>query len=289
MKTPVTFLGPVGATFSHDAYNVMAQLYNTPNVLNADYVPATHNGEILDLIIGHGGYGSIAMETRAEGRVTQPLESFISMLGLYNDSNCPITIIGALKMELHFCLMVRPGIAVTDVSGVVAHSKSLGACKNKIAAAGFATRETNSNGEATRLVAEDDSYATYAALGPRSAAEKYGLQIVDSAYEDSRAVTMFFLIGPAHRTASIGERNRALIMFRLPHHPNALVEALKPFGDKGLNLVQIHSVYVALGTYDFAIEVEMSRNEISSFGEAMRIFERAVVKHITFGPFQVLS
>ncbi len=179
----ITFLGPIGATFSHDAYTALAGIYGAPAVTNENYVEAKNNGEVLRLIAEHGGYGAISMETLAEGRVAEPVESFIELL---KGDDCKFHIVGAIQMKLHFCLMAREG---TEIEGIIAHPKALGACKGKIK---WPTVNAASNGEAARLVAESAEHSTYAALGPRSAAEKYGLKVLAEAFEDQEAVTTFF-------------------------------------------------------------------------------------------------
>ena len=286
-KIHVTYLGPTGATFSDEAYHKLARLYCAPMGENAVYQPASTNADVVGAVIGHGGFGAIAMETLAQGRVSEPLEAFVELIGRYENILCPLSVIGALKMQLHFCLMVRRGVSREQVSGIVAHPKSLGACKENVARLGLTIREVSSNGEAARLVAEDDEYATWAALGPESAAKKYDLEIVETAFEDSVAVTTFFLLGPQGVSVVTGKQNRALIVFRTNHTPGALVDALMPWKTYGLNLIQIHSVYVANGVYDFAIEIDMNQDQISSFYQALGMFTGAVKKHITFGPFPV--
>ena len=290
----VTFLGPVGATFSHDAYTILAEIYGAPKAIiegeQANCIPASSNGEVLKLILEHGGYGAIAMETLAEGRVAEPLESFIDLLKTYKKTDeCLLQIIGAVKMRLHFCLMARKGVSLGSLQGIIAHAKSLGACKSKITLLGLPTKEVKSNGEAARFVAEKNEYAVWAALGPRSAAEKYDLQILDEAFEDGEAVTTFFLLGPKEHKVSVGKENRALIVFKAPHKPGGLVRSLIPFEQEGLNLIQIHSVHVGNHTYNFAIEVEVSESQLGSFEKAMKSFGNHVEEFISFGPFEVLE
>jgi len=275
----ITFLGPIGATFSHDAYNALAGIYGAPAVTNENYVEAKNNGEVLRLIAKHGGCGAIAMETLAEGRVAEPVEAFIETLQ-YDD--CTFHIVGAVQMKLHFCLMAREG---AEVCGIVAHPKSLGACRARIK---WPTASAPSNGEAARLVAQNAEYATHAALGPRSAAEKYGLKILDEAFEDKEAITTFFLIAPKDHKVATGKKNRALIVYKVLHKPGSLVDSLIPFKTEGLNMIQIHSVHAGNGVYHFAIEVEVGENEMDKWTRAMKVFESSVEKHFTFGPFEVL-
>jgi prephenate dehydratase len=293
----ITFLGPVGATFSHDAYNILAKLYDAPEAIikgeSANCIPAPSNGEVLKLTLEHGGYGAIAMETLAEGRVAEPLESFIDLLKTCKKTDgCPLCVIGAIKMRLHFCLMVRPEMIMTPIrlfTGMVCHSKSLGPCRDNIGLARLATKTVDSNGEAARLVAEDSKYATWAALGPKSAAEKYGLRILHGAFESGEAITTFFLLGPKEHKVLVGKENRALIVFKAPHKPGGLVRSLIPFEQEGLNLIQIHSVHVGNHTYNFAIEVEVGESQLQSFEKAMKSFENHVEEFISFGPFEVLE
>jgi prephenate dehydratase len=278
-KHKITFLGPIGATFSHDAYNALAGIYGAPAVTNENYVEAKNNGEILRLIAKHGGYGAIAMETLAEGRVAEPVEAFIETLQ-YDE--CTFHIVGAVQMKLHFCLMAREG---SEMCGIIAHPKSLGACKGKIQ---WPTASAPSNGEAARLVATSEDHKSYAALGPRSAAEKYDLKILDEAFEDKEAITTFFLIAPKDHTVAVGKKNRALIVYKVLHKPGSLVDSLIPFKTEGLNMIQIHSVHAGNGVYHFAIEVEVGENEMDKWTRAMKVFESSVEKHFTFGPFEVL-
>ena len=290
----ITFLGPIGATFSHDAYNILANIYQAPKVINepahTNCVSASSNREVLNLIKKHGGYGTLAMETLAEGRVSEPLESFIELLQSYGGTDdCPFRVIGSIRLKLHFCLMARKGVEEDSLTKIVAHGKALGACRERISSKGMQAEEVGSNGEAARLVAENEEYATNAALGPQSAAEKYGLTILHHAYEDKEAVTTFFLIAPKDRKIVVGKENRILIVFRLPHIPGALVRALLPYDEEKLNLIQIHSVHAGNGVYHFAIELDVNESRLEALERAMEKFKQHVERHLLFGPFEVLS
>lgn len=289
----VTFLKPFGATFSHDAYRVLAKLFGAPSIDNPKnicYVPAPSNREVLELIVRHGGYGAIAMETLAEGRVAEPLESFIGLLKNYaRTDECPIRIAGAIRLKLHFCLMVRPGVSPGNITGIIAHPKALGACAQRIALMEIITVRADSNGEAARQIAENNNYAAYGALGPHSAAEKYGLTIVHDRFEDKEAITTFFLIVPSAYAVLSQKHNRMLVVYKVPHVPGALVQSLHPFEQEGLNLIQIHSVHTGNHTYNFAIEIEVKEHELPGARRAMKKFASCADKYLSFGPFPVLS
>lgn len=289
----ITFLGPVGATFSHDAYDRLAEIYNAPIVESfgsiSNCIPASTNEDVLQKIVEHGGYGAIAMETLVGGRVAEPLESFISLLTQYDHEICPLHIVGAIRMTLHFCLMERKDLRLLAPEKILAHPKAIGACKERAANCGAEIVEVSSNGEAARLVAQDDRFATSIAIGPRSAAHTYDLRIIDPMFEDAKAMTTFFLIAPRSHAIVTGKKNRALILFVIRDKPGSLVNVLQPFDNEGLNMIQIHSVYAGDNQYDFAIEFDLVEAQFSSFRRAMNIFASIVQKYIRLGPFEITS
>lgn len=287
----ISFLGPAGATFSSLAYDALAQMYACPPVFgevgSTNYDPAVTNSGVLSKILCHGGYGTLAMETSAGGRVAEPLESFIRLLCIYTTNNCPLRIIGAAKFKIDFCLMARKGVRKEQIFEVLGHQKAFDACRSNVAKLNVPTFTVSSNGEAARLVAETGRYLRSAALAPKSAAEKYGLKILNESFQDTDAITTFFLIGPSSRKVVTGEHNRALILFTSPHEPKALVRALEPFGNEGLNMIQIHSMFMGDGKYGFAIEFDLLAKQIRKFLTALQKFESAVTRSIVFGPFEV--
>lgn len=284
----VTFLGPVGATFSHQAYDALACKYGLLPSSSSQLIPATTNKEILRMIRDHGGYGAIAMETLAEMRVNESLESFIDLLKVYRKADeCSFCITGAIRLELNFCLMLKMGARDSWNKTIVAHPKAIGACQSNIEKRFLKTVECSSNGEAARLVAESDEYSTCAALGPHAAAEKFGLEIVHDRFEDRKAVTTFFLITPKTRGVCIGKNNRALIVFTIPHIAGSLVKALIPFERYGLNLIQIHSTHSGNQAYNFAVEIDVELSKLQTFERALKAFEKCVLSSIAFGPFEV--
>lgn len=285
----VTYLGPSGATFSAIAYEALASRFEAPSLKDptTEEVLAGRNEDIVRLILGHGGYGAIAMETKAEGRVDPPINSFIELLGF--EDIVPFQVIGALRMKLHFALMARAGLSIDAVRRVVAHPKAIGACKKRVQGLGVEVIDAPSNGIAAQWVAEDQGFSESAALAPALAAEKYGLSVLHDAFEDSEAITTFFLLGPKGCDIATGEMNRGLLVFQAEHMPGALVKILTPFASKGINLFHVHSLYVGDGEYRFAIETECPRVMLSAHEEAVCEAKMSTSCCLEFGPFPVVS
>ena len=284
----ITYLGPLGATFSERAYRLLSEKFDTPRI-DADYancIPALKNGDIIPTIIRHGGYGAIAMQTRAEGRVAEPLESYITLLEKH-PSGAPISILGALQMRISFALMSRIGSDSHDATVIIGHGKSLGACKKNIENWGIKTLEVSSNGLAAEMVATDEQYARALALGPDSAAKKYGLTVIESAFEDMEAVTTFFLIGPKDKKVVVERENRALIIFEINNRKGALKAVIDILAE--INMIGIHSMHVENGSYHFSVEVECSGSDIVALENARRELEKFTNKCMFFGPFPVIQ
>ncbi|HEY4478809.1 MAG TPA: prephenate dehydratase domain-containing protein [Candidatus Paceibacterota bacterium] len=244
----------------------------------------------MPLVLEHGGYGAIATETKAQGRVDPPVNSFIELLRGY-DANCPLGALGATRMKLNFALIARPGVQISEITKIVAHPKALGACRGRIKALGVEVTEAQSNGKAAEDIAREQELIGAAAIASRIAAEKYGLTILSEAFEDEEAITTFFLLGPTpkHSPLVLGERNRGLFVFRTKHVAGALVKVLTPFSEEGINLFHIHSLYVGDGEYDFAIETECSERETEMHSRAVTKAREFVIRSILFGPFPVLG
>lgn len=289
MNDKITFLKPAGLTFTSIAYERLARSFGAPPTTGAELVLADNNESVLATLLSHDGYGAIAMETKAEGRIDPPTNSFIDLLKQLDYSTCPIQVIGALRMKINFALMVRRGVLLSEITRVVTHRKSIGACRGNIAKLGVPAEEVDSNGTAAKLVAQNDEYALRAALAPKEAAEVLDLEILNPAFEDRGAVTTFYLLGPRIHPTSEVVPTRALVVFRLRHSPGSLVYSLFPFCTAKINLRMIHSLpIVGEEAYDFAVELEWGADN-ASFADAFETSRRHMARHILFGPFPVIS
>ena len=287
MKTEqVVFLGPESATFSYEAYLKLSEMYNAPIIGDSgvELLPVLSNADVLKTFqAGKGTYGVIAMETKAKGKITEQMESFVDFLS----SNNSISIIGAVKMDINFALMVRPGVEKGKIRRVLGHKKALEVCAKKFESLQMKGVEKDSNGQAAAEVATVEMYSDYAALGPASAAKKYGLNILSNCFEDDRAVTTFFLLGPAKEVPRLRKNNRVLIVNRIKHESGSLADTLIPFKKAKINLIHIHSVYISNNEYAFVMEMEVSDKQIPSFKKAAIELKKHVVKSLIFGPFGV--
>lgn len=283
----ITYLGPSMTTFSALAYEKLAELFGAPRIIDGEESLAGKNEEVLPLVVGHGGYGVIAMETEAEGRIDQNVNTFVNLLDSYhNTGDCGVKVIGAIRMPITFTFMVRPEVlSINDITIIVAHRKALGACNERIKELGVKVVESDSNGKAAEDVANNPAYAQAAAFGPRVAAEKNGLKVL----EEAHAITTFFLLGPKdHTSQTLGEVNRCLLVFRTKNEPEAIINALSPISKAGLNFRHVRDYYVGNNQYDFATEIECRMDQVDDLSRAMSEASKHMLRHILFGPFPVV-
>lgn len=282
-------LGDIGSTFSSNAYVHLAARYKAPAATIENHITVTDNCQIIPTLEAQGGYAVMAMDTRAGGRIQTTMESMMGLLLLYSHKRPPsFCVIGAVRLELHFCLIGRKGLTLPRVGQVLGHRQALRACSRNLKSMTVVTREVSSAHQAVLEVQSAPDNSSVAVLAPKSAAQIYGLKILNPAFEDQKAITTFFLLGPT-RDVRLGKKNRALIVFRTSNSPGALSKALKPFGKFKLNLSQIHSMYSGAGAYDIGIELDLTREQIPDFHKAMKRFKKKVTRHLVFGPFEVFD
>lgn len=293
MNNVTTLKHPKG-TFSHIAYTHSNTLFGTPEVLldgpEANHIPAESNGNILPTIIKYGGFGIVPVRTLIRGNVAESIDSFRKpMLAYESSALCPFHIIGAIEMRIRFCLMARKGMTMDSIKGVIGHEQAISACQERIASARLSIETVGGNGEAAWRVSNNEQYANHAALGPSVSAEENNLVILNDTYEDSEAITTFFIIEPKEHTVPSEKKNRTLVVLQGANRPNMLAQVLTLFGRKKLNLTYVHSIYAGNNSYDFVLEIEVPQRQIEVMRTAMNQLPKYVQKHIAFGPFPVVS
>ncbi len=291
----VTYLGPAGVTFSAIAYEQIAERFGFPSTSSTSTTLslAKTNDDVLPLLVRNRGYGIIAMETKAEGRVDPPVHSFINLLRTFDDSTCPFKVALAFQKRIVFSLLARKGVSMEDLKLIVAHPKALGACALNIKQLGIPVEESTSNGQAAEDVATKEKYASAGAIAPIQAGEFYKLDVLVNSFEDTEAVTTFFLLKDRDYSVVVGEYKarslRTFIVFRVDNSTGVLVKVLSPFAWAGINLRSIHSSYFSDGAYDFAIEMECKYEEFAKLEDAISVAECYMNKYIRFGPYPVFA
>jgi len=209
-----------------------------------------------------------AVETGAADAGVLPLEN--SLAGTVGDAldalaGGSLRVVGEVMLPIRHQLLGVPGAMLDAIQRVSSHWQALAQCERFLS--GHAWQlipAADTAGAARELVATGDR--TAAAIASRSAAERYGLEILAADVHDSEHnMTRFaVLVGAqaampnaAGSLAPRGGGRETLLTFETGHRPGDLYRALGTLADAGINLSRIESRPSGEGPwrYRFLIQV----------------------------------
>jgi prephenate dehydratase len=249
----VAYLGPPG-TFSEDALRA---------AIGDQEVEAIPSASVYDAIVaireGEADRALVPFENSVEGAVTATLDT----LAFDADG---LTLVGEYDLPIRHCLIAREEIPLERIEAVVSHPQASAQCARYVREnlPQAEVRAALSTAEAVRTVAESDR--PWAALGAESAARLYGGAVLQQGVEDEADnITRFVWVAPeGTRPAGSGPWRTSLVFSELGEdHPGALVEALKAFSDRDVNLTRIESrpLRRGFGRYQFFLDIEGARGD----------------------------
>jgi chorismate mutase/prephenate dehydratase len=178
---------------------------------------------------GHVDFGVVPVENSGDGRVADTLEMFQRM---------PHLVISAeVRLQIHHNLMAN--CEPQEIRRVYSKPQALSQCRNWLAKnlPQALQKEVSSTATAADLAKREPGAA---AVASRQAAVHYGLRILFTDIEDSpHNETRFAVIG--HQKCGRTGHDKTAVMFRVPHHPGSLVDALDVFKQNKINLTWIES------------------------------------------------
>lgn len=244
----IAYLGPAG-TFTEDALREAG-----PSEEFEPLRTATIHDAILAVERGEAERALVPFENSIEGSVRSTLDT------LALDAEA-VTIVGEHDYAVRAHLIAREETDLDGLEAVLSHQQPLAQCARFLREhlAGVELRSVSSTAAAVRMVAE--SVRPWAAIGSQAAAELYGCAVLREGIQDeSDNVTRFVWIAPAGiEPSGEGTWKTALVFSELGEdHPGALVDALREFSDRGINLTRIESrpMRQGLGRYMFFCDLE---------------------------------
>ncbi len=257
----IAYLGPAG-TFTEDALGEALD----PGTEYEPLRTATIREAILAVERGEAERALVPFENSIEGSVRTSLDT------LAFDA-AEVTIVGEHDFAVRAMLIAREEIELERIERVLSHPQPLAQCARFLRASlpGADQQNTASTAEAVRIVSESDQ--AWAAIGAASAAELYGCAVLSEGVEDEpNNVTRFVWIAPGGAVAGDGEAWKTSLVFSElgEDQPGALVEALREFSARGVNLSRIESrpLRRELGRYMFFCDLEGALSE-PAVGEAI--------------------
>jgi chorismate mutase / prephenate dehydratase len=178
---------------------------------------------------GHADFGVVPLENSTDGRVADTLDMFLRLPQL--------KICGEARLHIHHNLLAN--CDQQEIRRIYSKPQALSQCRNWLSknVPHASLHEVASTATAAELAQREPGAA---AVASREAAVRYGLRILFSDIEDSPYnETRFAVIG--HQECHKTVHDKTAIMFKTPHQPGSLVEALNIFKQAKLNLTWIES------------------------------------------------
>jgi prephenate dehydratase len=243
----VGYLGPAG-TYSEEALRASAPL-------GVEEVPC---GSVWDTVMavqdGLVDRAVVPIENALEGGVAATLDA------LAGEAN-RVRIAGEVVHPIHHCLVAAGAVALEEVTRVVSHPQASAQCARFLRERLPRAERVTAPSTADAVMGVRNGVGTTAALGSRLAAELYDCHVLAENVEDrSDNVTRFVWLAPAGETSEPGPDAKTSIVFwgAGDESPGWLVEVLRQFADRGVNLTRIESRprRVRLGHYMFFADLD---------------------------------
>ncbi len=217
----IAYLGPE-ATFTHQAAR-------SKFGASVQYAPQGSIGDVFEAVMrGQADYGVVPVENSWEGAVNHTLDMFI-------EGEAQVCAQVLLRIEHH--LLSR--VSIDKVTKVYSHPQAFGQTRNWLRRnlPGVECVEVSSTTRAAECASREDGAA---AVAGRLAGELHGLNVLESAIQDSADNTTRFLVIGMRASPATGN-DRTSLLFSVDHQPGALYRALEPFNTEGINIGKIES------------------------------------------------
>ncbi len=194
----------------------------------------------------HVDFGVVPIENSTDGGVSETLDMFMRLT--------QIKICAEVRLKIHHNLLAN--CEQEMIRRVYSKPQALAQCRNWLSKnlPHADLKEVSSTAVAAQLAQQEPGAA---AVASRLAAIRYNLRILFADIEDyAHNETRFAVIG--HHETGKTAHDKTAIMFRVPHNPGALADALEIFKHNKLNLTWIESYPAKLSkpAYVFFVDFE---------------------------------
>jgi len=244
--TTVAYFGPA-ATFTQEALLTQADLA-TADLRPLSTIPAV----LEEVAAGKADLGFVPMENAIEGTVNATIDGLIFDVDLYVQRE--------VVLGIHLHLMAKPGTTLRDIKRVSSYPHALAQCQ-KFLAKNVPDAEqlaANSTAEAARALGDSD-LRDAAAIAPRLAAERYGLEILAEDVEDHpENQTRFVAVARKRVPPPTGHDKTSIVCFQRADHPGSLHGILGQFAARNINLTKLESRPTKQGLGDYCFVIDLS-------------------------------
>lgn len=191
----------------------------------------TFHGVVDAVVKGRADFGFLPIENSTTGSITQVLD----LIG-----SSDVEIVGEVTCAIEHYLLAPKGLGIKGIQKVYSHPQALSQCKVYLNKHKWRRHEVSSSGQAAAMVAKHLEKA-HAAVGSLSAAQQYGLEVVEGPLNDFGPNQTRFLIFARRGEQDLSHCDTVGIRLQMPHICGQLFHVLEVFYKQNLNLLKIES------------------------------------------------
>jgi prephenate dehydratase len=269
--TKVLYLGP---KFSFANLASLKYFQNEPqlNSLNdLEFVPVKNFVDLFSGVVENSNSLAIVpIENSLAGSVIPNFD----FLCKYN-----VKIVGEVMLPIKHNLFAQKGVDLEELETIYSHPKALEQCQVFLQKHKFSTSESSSTADAIEMVSKSEN-KFIGAIGSPEAGQYYGLQAVAENVQDyDDNWTRFFVISGQDFEDNFGEniKNKASLIFGLPHISGSLVGALSILAKNHNQLVKIESRPIHNKPFEYTFYVDLLFTELPQFEVCLAEFTQNVI------------
>ena len=204
-----------------------------------------------DVNRGQVDFGVVPLENSTDGRIADTLDMFLRLPQM--------KIVAEIRLRIHHNLLAN--CEQQEIRRVYSKEQALSQCRTSLTRlVPHAQQIPVSSTTVAAETAQQERGA--AAVASRQAAVKYGLRILFPNIEDSPYnETRFAVISQPKEKAAKTGNDKTAAMFRIPHQPGSLAEALDLFRQNKINLTWIESFPARLAKPEYVFFVDFEGHQ----------------------------
>ena len=208
--------------------------------------------------------GAVAIENTIAG----------SLLGNHNLlKQSGLKIAGEQKLRIKHNLAAIPGQKLSDIKEVQSHPIALMQCGDFLQSnKHIKAIESDDTASSAKRVANEGNLGVAAICG-ETAAQIYGLEILEKGIEtNKRNFTRFLIIGDPWVVEDLNKgktRNKASLIFTLPHEEGSLAKVLSILSYYNLNLSKIQSMPLIGREWEYQFFISLSFSQYVRYAQAI--------------------
>ncbi len=217
------------------------------------------------LVVGESKQAVMAIENSIAG-------SIIPNYALIDKHN--LQIIGEYHIPIEQNLMALPNQKITDIKEVHSHPMALLQCMDFLQQyPAIKLVEDKDTAETARRIATQKLHGI-AAIGSKTAAEMYGLEIIAPSIQTiANNMTRFVVVTKEKADLSKHNITKASLKFQLNHKRGSLAAVLNVMSDCKLNLTKIQSMPIIETPFKYSFFVDVTFEDYNDYEKALSIIK----------------